>query len=97
MGSSPENGFGGGEYLGFGWTGDGMGLGVTSITDAVVSGSGLSDSTLGIRSQTNAVLGMAWPIRFGAFELDVGASVRGYYRMETSSGGWPLTLSPKLS
>ncbi len=83
-----ENGFGGGEYLGFGWTGDGMGLGVTSITDAVVSGSGLSDSTLGIRSQTNAVLGMAWPIRFGAFELDVGASVRGYYRMETSSGGW---------
>lgn len=83
-----DNGFGAGEYFGFGWTGDGMGLGLTSITDAVVGGSGLSDSTLEIQSQTNAVLGMAWPIRFGAFELDVGANVRGYYRIETSSGGW---------
>ncbi len=86
-----ENGFGGGEYLGLGWTGDGMGLGLTSITDAVVSGSGLSNSALAIQSQVNAVFGMAWPIRFGPFELDVGASVRGYYRMETSSGGWAFS------
>ncbi len=83
-----ENGFGGGEYLGFGWTEKGIGLGVTSITDAVVGGSGLSDSALGIRSQTNAVLGMAWPVRFGPVELDIGASTRGYYRMDTVSGDW---------
>jgi hypothetical protein len=86
-----ENGFGGGECLGFGWTGDGMGLGLTSITDAVISGSGLSNSALAIQSQVNAVFGMAWPIRFGPFELDVGASVRGYYRMETLSGGWAFS------
>lgn len=83
-----ENGFGGGEYLGFGWIEDGMGLGITSITDAVVSGSALSDSAVDIRSQTNAVLGMAWPIHFGPVEFDIGANVRGYYRMETASGGW---------
>lgn len=83
-----ENGFGGGEFLGFGWTGEGMGLGITSITDAVIGGTGLSDSTLDMRSQTSAVLGLAWPFHFGPFALNVGASARGYYRIETIAEGW---------
>lgn len=86
-----ENGVGAGESLGFGWIDSGIGIGLTSVTDSYVSGSGLSSSTLDMRSQTNAVVGMAWMLDFGPFKFDFGANVRGYYRLETSPGGWAFS------
>ncbi len=83
-----ENGVGAGESLGIGWIDSGIGIGLTSVTDSYASGSGLSSSTLDIRSQTNAVVGMAWKLDFGPFKFDFGANVRGYYRIETLPGGW---------
>lgn len=86
-----ENGLGAGESLGFGWVESGIGLGLTSITDACASGSGLADSVLDIRSQTNAVVGMAWMMNLGPFQFDFGADVRGYYRIENSEAKWAFT------
>ncbi len=86
-----ENGLGAGESLGFGWIESGIGLGLTSVTDACASGSGLADSTLDIESQTNAVVGMAWMMNLGPFQFDFGASVRGYYRIETGASGWAFS------
>lgn len=83
-----ENGFGGGESLGFGWIDSGIGIGLTSVTDAYASGSGLASSSIDIESQTNAVVGMAWMMNLGPFKFDFGANVRGYYRLETAPGGW---------
>jgi hypothetical protein len=85
-----ENDFGMGESLGFGWTGNGLGLGLTSIVDALVTGDALAGSKLAITSQTNAVLGMAWPVNLGPFGIRIGASARGFYRIETLPGGWPF-------
>ncbi len=83
-----ENGFGGGEYLQFGWISDGFGIGIDSVTDAIATGSGLDDSVLNARTQINAVFGMGWLTHLGPFEITLGANVRGFYRMDTSSDGW---------
>jgi len=83
-----ENGIGGGEYFQFGWIDDGIGLGITSISDAVATGSDLANSVLDARSQINAVIGMGWLTHLGPFEARLGVNVRGFYRIETSSDGW---------
>ncbi len=86
-----ENGFGAGESLGFGWVESGIGLGLTSITDACATGTSLTSSILDIKSQTNAVVGMAWMMNLGPFRFDFGAAARGYYRIETSPAGWSFS------
>ena len=83
-----QNGLGGGEYLQFGWISDGFGIGIDSVTDAIATGSGLDDSVLNARTQINAVFGMGWLTHLGPFEINIGANVRGFYRMETSLDGW---------
>ena len=87
-----ENGIGGGEYFQFGWIDDGIGLGITSISDAVATGSDLANSVLDARSQINAVIGMGWLTHLGPFEARLGVNVRGFYRIETSSDGWNFGL-----
>jgi len=91
-----ENDFGAGESLVFGYTSDGIGLGITYVADAFASGTGLSDAKLLAKSQLNAVLGMAWMIDLGSVKFDFGANVRGYYRIENAPSGWnfdPLVQS----
>lgn len=82
-----DNGFGGGASLGLGWSGKGIGAGLTLISDALVKGSSYSDASTEVRNQANAIFGVAWPLELGPFTLNFGIDVRAFYRLD-SSGGW---------
>ncbi|MFA6366862.1 MAG: hypothetical protein WCX13_06695 [Candidatus Hydrogenedentales bacterium] len=82
-----DNGFGGGASVGLGWSGKGIGAGLTLISDALATGNSCSDASFMVRNQANAIFGMAWPLEFGAFKFSFGADVRAFYRLE-SADGW---------
>lgn len=81
-----ENGFGGGASLGLGWSGKGVGAGLTLISDSLATGTSYSDASLTVRNQANAIFGMAWPLELGAFKFSFGADVRAFYRLDSASG-----------
>jgi len=81
------NGFGGGASLGMGWSGKGIGAGLTLVSDALATGTSYSDASMVVRNQADAVFGVAWPLVLGPFTLNFGIDVRAFYRLD-SSGGW---------
>lgn len=83
-----DNGFGGGASLGLGWTGKGFGIGLTAISDSVAEGSTLDTAVFTTRNEANAIFGMAWPLELGPVSFRFGASVRGFYLLETNANGW---------
>ena len=83
-----DNGFGGGVSLGLGWTGKGFGIGLTAISDSLAEGTTLDTAVFKTRNQANAIFGMAWPLEIGPINFRFGASVRGYYLLETNSNAW---------
>ena len=84
-----DNGFGGGASVGLGWSGKGIGAGITLISDALATGSSYSDASLTVRNQANAIFGMTWPLELGAFKFSFGADIRAFYRLESATG-WPF-------
>jgi hypothetical protein len=84
-----NNGFGGGFALGMGWSGGGFGLGLTLISDSLATGASYAESTVDVKSQANAILGMAWPLELGRVSIRFGADVRAFYRLD-SKGTWPF-------
>lgn len=83
-----DNGFGGGVSLGLGWAGKGFGIGLTAISDSVAEGSTLDTAVFTTRNEANAIFGMAWPLELGPVTFRFGASVRGFYLLETNSSAW---------
>jgi hypothetical protein len=84
-----NHGFGGGFALGMGWSGGGFGLGLTLLSDSLASGASYVGSTAEVKSQANAILGMAWPLELGKISIKFGADVRAFYRLD-SRGIWPF-------
>lgn len=84
-----DKGFGGGTSIGLGWSGKGFGAGLTLISDALATGASYSDSTVTVKNQANAILGMAWPLDLGPFTFNFGVDMRTFYRID-SSGTWPF-------
>jgi hypothetical protein len=81
------NGFGGGVSVGLGWSGRGLGAGLTFVSDALATGTSYSDASTNVRNQANAVFGMAWPLVLGPVKFSFGADIRAFYRID-SSGTW---------
>ncbi len=84
-----NNGLGGGFAAGLGWAGGGFGLGFSMVSDLGITGADFANSSLVSRNQLTAVLGLGLPIKLGILRLDLGADVRGFYRLDTHpSQGW---------
>lgn len=83
-----DNGFGGGVSFGLGWTGKGFGFGLTAISDSIAEGTTLDTAVFKTRNQANAIFGMAWPLEIGPIDFKFGASVRGFYLLETTANAW---------
>lgn len=84
-----DGGIGGGATLGCGWAGKGFGLGLTLISDAASTDASYAGSLLQVKTQANAILGAAWPLHIGAFDLRFGLDLRAFYRLD-SLGDWPF-------
>lgn len=84
-----NGGLGGGFAAGLGWAGGGFGLGFSMVSDLGITGADFANSSLVSRNQLTAVLGLGLPIKLGILRLDLGADVRGFYRLDTHpSQGW---------
>jgi hypothetical protein len=83
------NGFGGGGSLGFGWSGGGFGLGMTFITDTIITGTTYDDASMEIKNQLDGIIGVAWPLDVGPFTITFGVDMRAFYRLD-SRGSWPF-------
>lgn len=82
-----ENGFGGGMASAFGWAGKGIGVGFTFVTDNAFAGPTLDTAEFVTSTQVNALLGLGFPLRFGPFNIRVGADVRGFF-LADNLGNW---------
>ncbi len=80
-----SNDLGAGISFGMGWAGEGLGLGLTLVSEAVASGSGYDTASAVMKNEASAILGFAWPVSLGPFTLTIGADVRGFYRLDSSS------------
>jgi hypothetical protein len=80
---------GGGFSAGLGWAGGGFGLGFSMVSDLGITGADFANSSLVSRNQLTAVIGLGLPIKLGILRLDLGADVRGFYRLDTHpTQGW---------
>lgn len=76
-----DNGTGGGEFLGLGFVGSNIGLGVYEVMDLTLAGKNLLGATGKFDSQIGAVVGFALPIAIGPIQLAVGGDLRPYLRV----------------
>ena len=74
---------GGGFSAGLGWAGGGFGLGFSMVSDLGIAGVDFANSSLVARNQLTVVLGLGLPIKLGILRMDLGADVRGFYRLDT--------------
>ena len=79
-------GFGG--TIGLGWAGKGLGIGFNFLSEARLSGTGISDARVIVRNQATAIFGYAFPINLGIFKFSFGADARGFYRLDSAVNGW---------
>ncbi len=88
-----NHGLGAGASMGGGWVGKkGVAVGVTLVTDEVVSGDSLLGSKLVSATQANAVIGFAYPFDIGPVWVKAGADGRVFYRMQSDpTAGWPFS------
>ena len=88
-----NNGFGAGAAIGGGWVGKkGLAIGVTLVTDDVVSGSSLLSSKLISATQANGIIGLAYPLTLGPVWFKIGVDGRVFYRMQSDpTTGWPFS------
>jgi hypothetical protein len=80
-----DNDFGAGASLGLGWSGLGFGLGLTLVSDSVVRGQTWDEAEMQVRNQLDGVIGVAWPLRLGAFSFTFGFDVRAFYRLDSKT------------
>lgn len=88
-----ENDFGAGLSLGFGWAGEGLGLGLTMISETLATGDDYGSAKNAVRNEASAILGIAFPVDVGPFALTLGADVRAFYRLDSTSDWLFSTLA----
>lgn len=85
-----QNGVGAGASFGLGWAGKGFGLGVTLVTDQVVSGNSLLGAKLSSQTQVNGVVGLGIPLNLGFLRVQIGADARAFYLLKSPASGWTV-------
>jgi len=86
-----ENGLGGGFSGGLGFVGKGLGIGAYVAADTVASGPSAMGATMDSAAVANVVLGLGFPLKFGALRLDLGGDVRPFYRVDSIGSGWAFS------
>jgi hypothetical protein len=86
-----DNGLGGGFSGGLGYVGRGLGIGAYIVADTVASGATLAGAMVDSTAVANVVLGLGFPLKFGALRLDLGGDVRPYYRVDSAGAGWAFS------
>lgn len=80
-----DNDLGAGASLGMGWSGLGFGMGFTLVSDSVATGQTWEDSKITFRNQLDGIIGVAWPLKVGAFSFTLGFDVRAFYRLDSKT------------
>ena len=89
------NGIGVGAAAGLGFTGGGLGLGVTAVTEEYARGNTLLGTNFTSSTQVNAVVGLAITLGPKDFNVKLGGDLRPFVRVE---GGFPaFTLITALA
>ena len=89
------NGLGGGFSGGLGFVGKGLGIGAYVAADTVASGPSAMGATMDSAAVANVVLGLGFPLKFGALRLDLGGDVRPFYRVDSIGSGWAFSELPR--
>jgi len=76
-----DNGTGFGEFVGAGFVGSNIGLGLYEVSDITLYGKNLLGATGKFDSQICLVVGFALPVKLGPIELAVGGDLRPYLRI----------------
>lgn len=85
-----QNGLGAGASFGLGWAGKGFGLGLTMVTDEVVTGNSLLGAKLTSQTQVNGVVGLGIPLNLGFLKVQIGADARAFYLLKSPASGWTV-------
>ncbi|HUX36287.1 MAG TPA: hypothetical protein VMV44_00175, partial [Rectinemataceae bacterium] len=79
-----NNGLGGGAALGIGFTGGGLGLGLTAVSEDYISGATLGGATFNSITQINIIAGMAITLGPKDFNLKIGGDLRPFALLDSS-------------
>lgn len=87
---STNNGVGGGAALGLGYTGGGLGLGLTAVSEDYIHGATIAGAQLTSITQLNAIAGMAITLGPKNFNLKIGGDLRPFARIDSTQSATSL-------
>ena len=80
-----NGGMGGGASVGFGYAGNGLGLGAFATTDEYAAGYSIPGSILKSDTEVSAVIGLGLPFKILGSNLYIGGDIRPFFRVRSQA------------